>query len=187
MPFSVMTQSRWLCKLAGKQALQQQAAALLRTPTPPYMFTFMVQLAGLQMTAADLVAAARSRTPGVENWVLPEFSKQLDPLVKAMHKASEVRAIPAANTCMVGRLQETFVTMLATSFCNTVSHELMKQRLCVRLCTVCLQEGFAKAFVAAVSCCNCQHDCLPASVQQQLRRVLAGSSSMLSFLFCTID
>jgi hypothetical protein len=83
---------RWPCKLAGQQALQPHAAALLKTPNPPCVFTSAVQLAGLQVTAADLVAAARSRTPGVEKWVLQEFSKQLDPLVKAVHKVSEVSA-----------------------------------------------------------------------------------------------
>jgi hypothetical protein len=47
-----LAQARWLCSLAGKQA-------------------------GLQVTAADLVAAARGRVEGLESWLVePYCSKQ---------------------------------------------------------------------------------------------------------------
>jgi hypothetical protein len=152
MLFSVMAQSRWLCKLAGKQALQQHAAALLRTPNPPGLFPRVVQLAGLQVTAADLVAAARCRTPGVENWVLqldPLVNKQLDPLVKAVHQHFEVSFIPAANTCDLERLQDTFVTVLARSICKTDNHQPNEPPI------VCATVHWLLAGGLCQGCCSC--------------------------------
>jgi hypothetical protein len=75
---------KWLCHLAGQQALTKHAAAVLKLPWIPIEVTQLLQQEGLQLTTAQLVAAARGRVAGLENWVVQPYCLQLDPLVQAI-------------------------------------------------------------------------------------------------------
>jgi phage terminase large subunit GpA-like protein len=79
-----LAQARWLCGLAGQQALHQQAAAVLCVRRVPKEIAVIVQQAGLQLTTENLVAAARSRAEGLENWLVEPYCTKLDPVVLAV-------------------------------------------------------------------------------------------------------
>ncbi|WIA14937.1 hypothetical protein OEZ85_001648 [Tetradesmus obliquus] len=79
-----LAQTRWLCSLAGQQALQRNAAAVLGVRRVPKEVAAIVQQAGLQLTTEDLVAAARSRAEGLENWLVEPYCTELHPVVFAV-------------------------------------------------------------------------------------------------------
>jgi hypothetical protein len=92
----VLPQVQFLCKLAGPQALTQHAAALLKVPRMPRDLATLIKRAGLRLTEAHLVAAARGRVEGLEGWVVqPYLNIQcwwLDPLVQAICGSEVVSA-----------------------------------------------------------------------------------------------
>jgi hypothetical protein len=79
-----LAQAQFLCRLAGQEALTRHAPALLNVRHIPRQLTSLVQQAGLQVTAANLVAAARARVDGLESWVVQPYCLQLGPLEQAI-------------------------------------------------------------------------------------------------------
>jgi phage terminase large subunit GpA-like protein len=94
-----LAQARWLCSLAGKQALQEQAAAVLSVRRVPAEVAVIVQRAGLQLTAGSLVAAARARVEGLESWIVEPYCSKLDPVVQAVLAG---RVVSACKVCRPG-------------------------------------------------------------------------------------
>jgi hypothetical protein len=95
-----LPQVKFLCKLAGQQALTKHAAALLNVPCMPTDMTKLMQQAGLQLTTAQLVAAARGRVEGLESWVVQPFCLQLEPLVRAICCGEVVSVCQFLPCCM---------------------------------------------------------------------------------------
>jgi hypothetical protein len=87
----IISQARWLCSLAGKEALQQHAAAVLSVRRVPRELATAVQQAGFQLTDADLIAAARSRVEGLENWKVQGHHLSLGSVVSAVLDYKVVR------------------------------------------------------------------------------------------------
>jgi hypothetical protein len=79
-----LAHARSICSLAGQQGLNQQAAAVLSIPHVPQELAQITQQAGLQLSTAQLVAAARARVAGLQSWVVEPFCEGLDPLVLAV-------------------------------------------------------------------------------------------------------
>jgi phage terminase large subunit GpA-like protein len=108
-------QARWLCSLAGKHALQEQAGAVLSVRRVPKEVAAIVQQAGLQLTAASLVAAARARVEGLESWLVEPYCSKLDPVVQAVLAGRVVSCCEVM--CMLGRacgsLPSSSLTILA--------------------------------------------------------------------------
>jgi hypothetical protein len=99
-----LAQAKTICSLAGQQSLNQQAAAVLSISHAPQELAQITQQAGLQLTTAQLVAAARLRVAGLESWVIEQYCEGLDPLVLAALSRTKVGASPVGATCVRCRI-----------------------------------------------------------------------------------
>jgi hypothetical protein len=91
-----LAQAKFICSLAGQLGLNQQAAAVLSIPHVPQVLAQITQQAGLQLTTAQLVAAARARVAGLQNWMFEPYCEGLDPLVLAVLSGGKV-GVSSAN------------------------------------------------------------------------------------------
>jgi hypothetical protein len=81
-------QVQLLCRLAGQEALNRQAPAMLSVRCMPWHLIHLIQHAGLQVTTAHLVAAARARVEGLECWDVQPYCSELEPMVQAICRFS---------------------------------------------------------------------------------------------------
>jgi hypothetical protein len=95
-----LAQVQFLCKLAGQQALTKHAAALVSVRCMPTDVTKLIQQAGLQLTTAQLLAAARGRVEGLESWVVQPYCLQLDLPVQAICCGQVVSGFQVLPCCM---------------------------------------------------------------------------------------
>lgn len=65
---------KWLCSMAGLPAIETQREALVSMANVSPEAAAHLLDAGLQISYAQLVSAARQRVPGVEVWVRSHFS-----------------------------------------------------------------------------------------------------------------
>jgi hypothetical protein len=126
-----LAQVQFLCKLAGPQALTKHAAALLKVPRMPTELTTLIQRAGLQLTEAQLVAAARERVEGLGSWVVQPYCLQLDQLVQAIC-GSELVSVYRDTCCPSNKRRSGFfISVSCVKSCRT----RRLQRQCKRCST----------------------------------------------------
>jgi hypothetical protein len=144
-----MSNIKWLCSIAGKEAFAAAAAAVLPVPHVPLAAVRMLAAAGMRMTYAGVMAAAVQQLPGAEAWahvcwppqrmlsfehVTTQLRSSFEMLQEAAEAAAAAAGVPTAVGAAVAAEQRAFMLLELLPHCAGSMHvcgSLLVLRLCI--------------------------------------------------------
>jgi hypothetical protein len=132
-----MSNIKWLCSVAGKEAFAAASAAVLTVPHVPLAAVRLLTAAGVRMTSAGVMKAAMYQLPGAEAWayacwppqqmvacssLATQLRSSFEMLQEAAEAAAAAAGVPMAVGAAVAAEQRAFMLLELLPHCAGSKH-----------------------------------------------------------------